>query len=206
LNLPNQLTLARVVMVPVFVLLLSFDLWWCYWLGYVVFTVATITDYYDGKIARERNLVTNFGKLLDPVADKVLVTAAFIMMMTLPSAQDPGVKSLLIPGWTIVAILAREFLVTGVRSLAASDGIVIAADNFGKAKTVFQMIYIYVFLFLAGAEHFVVAYAPAYAALYRVCLERGSLWGMVFIAFYTVYTGVRFMRANWTNLDLGIRP
>ncbi|HRI88559.1 MAG TPA: CDP-alcohol phosphatidyltransferase family protein [Candidatus Hydrogenedentes bacterium] len=225
LNLPNQLTLARVFMVPVFVVLLSFDEWWCYWLGYAVFTVATITDYYDGKIARERNLITNFGKLLDPVADKVLVTAAFIMMMTLPAAQDPGVakaireivlptptsaqdpvvRALLIPGWTIVAILAREFLVTGVRSLAASDGVVIAADNFGKAKTVIQMVYIFVFLFLAGAEHFVVAYAADYATVYRTALEQTSFWGMVFVALYTVYTGVRFMRANWGILQLGNR-
>lgn len=192
-------------MVPIFVLLLSFDYWWCYWLGYAVFTAATITDYYDGKIARERNLITNFGKLLDPVADKVLVTAAFIMMMTLPSAQDPAVRSLYVPGWTVVAILAREFLVTGVRSLAASDGVVIGADNFGKAKTVIQMVYIFVFLFLAGAEHFVVEYLPAYSSYYRIGLEQSSLWAMVFVALYTVYTGVRFMRSNWRNLGLGGR-
>ena len=208
MNLPNKLTLARVIMAPIFVLLLSFDWWWCYWLGYVVFTVATITDYYDGKIARERNLVTNFGKLLDPVADKVLVTAAFIMMMTLPSAPAPGifpnptVKSLVIPGWTIVAILAREFLVTGVRSLAASEGTVIAADNYGKTKTVIQLVYVFVFLFLAGAEHFVVDYAPDYAGHYRIGLEYSSMWAMVFVALYTVYTGVRFMSANWGSLHL----
>lgn len=209
MNLPNKLTLARVIMVPIFVALLSFDWWWCYWLGYLVFTIATITDYYDGKIARERNLITNFGKLLDPVADKVLVTSAFIMMMTLPSAPAPGVfpnptvKSLIIPGWTIVAILAREFVVTGVRLLAASDGIVIAADKYGKTKTVIQLVFIFVFLFLAGAEHFVVEYAPGYAAMYRVGLEYTSMWAMVFVALYTVYSGLRFMIANWGRLQLG---
>ncbi|MBM3290273.1 MAG: CDP-diacylglycerol--glycerol-3-phosphate 3-phosphatidyltransferase [Candidatus Hydrogenedentes bacterium] len=209
MNLPNKLTLARVIMVPIFVTLLSFDWWWCYWLGYLVFAVATITDYYDGKIARERNLVTNFGKLLDPVADKVLVMAAFIMMMGLPSAPTPGVfpnptvKSLIIPGWTVVAILAREFLVTGVRLLAVSDGIVIAADTYGKTKTVLQMVYIYVFLFLAGAEHFVVAYAPDYARDYRVLLEYTSFGAVVIVATYTVYSGVRFMQANWRQLHMG---
>ncbi len=209
MNLPNKLTLARVIMVPIFVLLLSFDWWWCYWLGYFVFVAATITDYYDGKIARERNLITNFGKLLDPVADKVLVMAAFVMMMTLPSAPAPGifpnpfVKSLVIPGWTIVAIFAREFLVTGVRLLAASDGIVIAADIYGKTKTVIQLTYIFVFLFLAGAEHFVVAYAPDYAAPYRTGLEYASMWAMVFVATYTVYSGARFMQANWRSLRMG---
>jgi CDP-diacylglycerol--glycerol-3-phosphate 3-phosphatidyltransferase len=209
MNLPNKLTLARVVMVPIFVALLSFDWWWCYWLGYLVFTIATITDYYDGKIARERNLITNFGKLLDPVADKVLVMAAFIMMMTLPSAPTPGIfpnsmaKSLIIPGWTIVAILAREFLVTGVRLLAASDGIVIAADVYGKTKTVLQLVYIFVFLFLAGAEHFVVDYAPASARTYRIALEYASMWAMVFVAGYTVYSGIRFMQANWRSMHMG---
>lgn len=192
-------------MVPVFVALLSFDYWWCYWLGYAVFTVATITDYYDGKIARERNLITNFGKLLDPVADKVLVSAAFIMMMTLPSAQDPSVKSLIIPGWTVIAILSREFLITGLRLLAVSDGVVIAASNYGKAKTVFQLVYVFVFLFLAGAEHFVVIGFPDYAPLYRKALEISSLWAMVFVALYTTYSGYQFLRANWQNLHLGIR-
>lgn len=209
MNLPNKLTLARVIMVPVFVALLSFDWWWCYWLGYLVFAAATITDYYDGKIARERDLITNFGKLLDPVADKVLVMAAFVMMMTLSVAPAPGVfpnpaaKSLIIPGWTIVAIFARELLVTGVRLLAASDGIVIAADVYGKTKTVLQLVYIFVFLFLAGAEHFVIDYAPEYAALYRTCLEHASMWAMVFVAGYTVYSGIRFMQANWRSLHMG---
>ena len=89
INLPNKLTIARVAMVPVFVLLLSMHQWVCYLLAYAVFTAATITDYWDGKIARERNLVTNFGKLIDPVADKVLLAAAFVMLMMLPSGATP---------------------------------------------------------------------------------------------------------------------
>ena len=131
------------------------------------------------------------------------------MMMTLPSARTPGVfpnpaaKSLVIPGWTIVAIFAREFLVTGVRLLAASDGVVIAADKYGKTKTVLQMVYVFVFLFFAGAEHFVVAFTPDYAHDYRRVLEYSSFIAVTMVAAYTAYSGVVFMRANWGQLHLG---
>ena len=126
MNLPNQLTVARFIMALVFVVLMSFHHVVAQSLGYLLFIAATITDFYDGKIARDRNLVTNFGKLLDPVADKVLVVAAFIMLMKNPYLS--------VPGWTVVAILAREFLITGARSLAASEGVVIAANKWGKTK------------------------------------------------------------------------
>jgi CDP-diacylglycerol--glycerol-3-phosphate 3-phosphatidyltransferase len=120
MNLPNKLTIARCIMTVFFVGLMSFENFYCYFAAYLVFTVAAITDYYDGKIARERGLVTNFGKLLDPVADKVLLTSAFIMLMKVPELK--------VPGWAVVVILAREFLVTGARALAAADGEVIAAN------------------------------------------------------------------------------
>ena len=99
MNLPNKLTVARLIMVPVFVVCMSRDHYVTYGLAFVVFIVASITDYYDGKIARERNLITNFGKLMDPLADKVLLTAAFVMLLRIPSLN--------VPAWTIVAILAR---------------------------------------------------------------------------------------------------
>jgi len=203
MNLPNQLTLARVVMVPLFVMLLSFHHWICYLIGYIVFAAAAITDYWDGKIARSRNLVTNFGKLLDPVADKVLLTAGFIMLMVLPTPQDKGILSLHIPGWTVVAILAREFLVTGVRSLAASEGVVIAANKFGKAKAAIQMVYVFVFLFLAIAEQFVVWWLPGIEAYYRAGMVWSSYIAIAAVAVYTVYSGVQFMRINWRELHLG---
>lgn len=203
MNLPNQLTLARVIMVPLFVLLLSIHHWLCYVLGYIVFAAAAITDYWDGKIARSRNLVTNFGKLLDPVADKVLLTAGFLMLMVLPAPHDKHVMSLHIPGWTVVAILAREFLVTGVRSLAASEGVVIAANKFGKAKAAIQMIYVFVFLFFAIAEQFVAWWLPEQAGFYRSGLVWSSYVAIVAVAVYTVYSGVQFMRINWRELHLG---
>jgi len=203
MNLPNQLTLARVIMVPIFVGLLSFHHWLSFCLGYLVFTAAAITDYYDGKIARERNLVTNFGKLLDPVADKVLLAAGFVMLMTIPSAAVPDAPALHVPGWTVVAILAREFVVTGVRSLSASEGVVIAANTYGKAKAVLQMVYVFVFFFFVIVEHAVKVWVPDSAAGYHRVLYAVSFWAIVTVAVYTVYSGAQFLRANWRQLQLG---
>ncbi len=127
MNLPNKLTIARVIAVPFFCL--------CYVKGmnipaFVIFILASLTDMLDGKIARKYNLVTNFGKIMDPLADKVLVYAAFCLMV-----EDGRV-----PGWMLIVILAREFVVAGMRTVAASEGIVIAAGMSGKIKTVLQMI------------------------------------------------------------------
>lgn len=169
--------------------------------AYVLFTAAVLTDYYDGKIARARNLVTNFGKLLDPVADKVLLLGAFVMLMRFPPLQ--------IPAWTVVVILAREFLITGARSLAASSGVVIPANIWGKTKAVLQMVYVFVFLFLAIASQALQAYAadtswaPTVLPAFRRFVEVSSLWAMIFVAVFTIYSGIQFMRANWRVLDLG---
>jgi CDP-diacylglycerol--glycerol-3-phosphate 3-phosphatidyltransferase len=162
--------------------------------GYVTFFVATMTDYFDGKIARERNLVTNFGKLLDPVADKVLMAAAFVMLMPVPE--------LWVPGWVIVMILAREFLVTGARSLAAAEGRVIAANRWGKRKTVYQMVYIYTFLFLVIAGRIADVWWPEQVDVFNRYLAPVSLGTIVFVGCYTVYTGIQFARVNWQALNL----
>ena len=148
MNLPNKLTVARCILTAFFVGLLSIENVYCYLVGYIVFVVAAITDYYDGKIARERNLVTNFGKLLDPVADKVLVVSAFVMLLGIPDMN--------VPPWSIVLILAREFLVTGARSLGAAQGTVIAANKWGKLKTTLQMIYVCTFLFFAVVKAIII--------------------------------------------------
>lgn len=196
MNLPNRLTLARMIMAPVFVALMSFHAILTYALAYGVFTAAIITDYYDGKIARERNLVTNFGKLWDPVADKVIMAAAFVMLMQVPELR--------IPGWTVVAILGREFAVTGARSFAASDGLVIGANEWGKAKTVVQMVYVMVFLFLAIVGQVMVRLAPHFAHEYFLpYLKGGSLIGIVAVALFTLYTGIQFARINRRSLGLG---
>ena len=194
MNLPNRLTLIRILMAGVFVVLMSFQYLTTYVIAYVVFAIASITDYYDGKIARERNIVTNFGKLLDPVADKVLICAAFVMMMKLDTLN--------IPGWTVVVIIAREFLVTGARSLAAIEGIVIAANKHGKIKTVFQMVYAFTFLFFVILHWPVKLWLPQYEATYLLTLSRASLWCMAFVALYTVYSGIQFTLQNMDKLKL----
>lgn len=133
MNLPNRLTLFRVALIPVFVwLMLSEAFYWRYLYAFLVFAAASFTDYLDGHIARRDGLVTDFGKLMDPLADKLLVTSALIAMVSLGFAS----------AISVIIILAREFAVTSIRLLAASSGRVIAADIWGKMKTVSQMIWI----------------------------------------------------------------
>ncbi len=200
MNLPNKLTVSRCLMAIVFVAFMSFENVATYLLGLVTFIVAAITDYYDGKIARERNLITNFGKLLDPVADKVLMVSAFIMLMQVPELH--------IPGWTIVVILAREFLVTGARSLAAAEGSVIPASVYGKRKTAFQMTFVITFLSLVVALRLAAlapqasALLPGGLAMYRDALAPLSLVAIVLIAIYTLYSGAQFAWQNWKALRL----
>jgi CDP-diacylglycerol--glycerol-3-phosphate 3-phosphatidyltransferase len=130
MNLPNKLTLIRIALIPVFVLLMYFENLWCQLAAAFVFIGASITDYLDGNIARKNNLVTNFGKFADPIADKMLVMSAFIMLV----AQGR------MPAWVCILMLAREFLISGFRLVAAETGKVIAAGKLGKLKTIFQMI------------------------------------------------------------------
>ena len=130
LNLPNILTLSRVAAVPVVLLLLLFESrQTCFWAA-VVFTAASITDWLDGYLARKWEIVTVLGKFLDPLADKLIVMAALIMLIPLDR----------VPAWAVFVILARELIVSGIRSIASSEGIVIAASDLGKYKTIFQMV------------------------------------------------------------------
>lgn len=203
MNLPNQLTIARLVMAFAFVALMSFPMLGTYFLAYAVFTAAAISDYYDGKIARQRNLVTNFGKLLDPVADKVLISGALIMLLHVPGLS--------IPAWTVVAIIAREFLVTGARSLAASEGIVIPANLWGKTKAVIQMVYVFVFLMLVIVGDVLDMLSrkvsdPAWTSFldyYHRGVSWGSFLAAIFVALFTIYAGLQFMRGNWRAMGLG---
>ena len=194
-NLPNQLTMLRLLMTPVLLALLSIDNLVSYTAGYALFIAATLTDYYDGKIARARNLITNFGKLMDPLADKILLSTVFIMMI--------GIPDLTVPRWTVVIIIAREFLVTGVRSLAASEGVIIAANKYGKTKAVLQMVYVHVFLGLVILKHLVALWLPAPMEQYAWILQQSSLWAIIIVAIYTVYSGVRYAQLNWQTLRLG---
>lgn len=137
MNLANKLTMIRIFLVPVFLVFITVkEIPYGSIIATVVFIIASITDQLDGHIARSRNQITNFGKFMDPLADKLLVTAALVSLVELK----------LVAGWAVVVILAREFAVSGLRTLAASDGIVIAASWWGKIKTVTQMIAILLLL------------------------------------------------------------
>ena len=131
MNLPNKLTVLRVILIPFFVFFLLTDMVGAAgdWIALAIFIVASLTDLLDGKIARKHNLVTNFGKFMDPLADKLLVCSALICLVALER----------IPSWIVIIIIAREFIISGFRTLAADNGIVIAASYWGKFKTTSQM-------------------------------------------------------------------
>lgn len=134
MNTPNKLTIARMILVP-FLVLFMLTGWGGEYNSYIslaIFAGASITDWFDGKIARKYNLVTNFGKFMDPLADKLLVCSAMICMIELGR----------LPAWIVIIIIAREFIISGFRLIAAENGVVIAANYWGKFKTVSQMIMI----------------------------------------------------------------
>jgi CDP-diacylglycerol---glycerol-3-phosphate 3-phosphatidyltransferase len=135
-NLPNALTAFRIFLVPWLVVLLLTRTEWGWLMGLVVFTVAVVTDYFDGYLARRRNEQTKLGALLDPLADKLLISATFISLIELEMA----------PAWIVAVIIGREFAVTWLRSEALARGIVISASGAGKAKTVSQIVAVYVML------------------------------------------------------------
>ena len=146
MNLPNKLTLLRVVLIPVFVVLLLLKGGQNDTLriaALIVFCIASFTDFLDGQIARRNNLVTNFGKFMDPLADKLLVCSALICMIELGQ----------LPSWYVITVIAREFIISGFRLVAADNGIVIAASWWGKFKTTFQMFTVILLILNIPALH-----------------------------------------------------
>ena len=138
MNLPNKLTVLRVIMVPFFFFFMLSDVGGAAnkWIALVIFCAASLTDMLDGKIARARNLVTNFGKFMDPLADKLLVCSAMICLITTGQLAS----------WIVIIIIAREFIISGFRLVASDNGIIIAASYWGKFKTVAQMAMIIVLI------------------------------------------------------------
>lgn len=131
MNLPNKLTILRVIMIPFFIVFLLVPITpYDKWIALAIFIIASLTDLLDGKIARKYNLVTNFGKFMDPVADKLLVCSALICLIELNK----------IPAWMVIIIISRELIISGFRLVASDNGVVIAASYWGKFKTTFQMV------------------------------------------------------------------
>ncbi len=170
MNIPNQLTMGRIVMIPIFIVV--------YLLGYnygaaIIFIIAAATDALDGHLARKWNLVSNFGKIMDPLADKLLVMAALVCM----------VETGQIYGWMVIVILGREFLISGFRAVAAAQGIVIAAGMTGKIKTVLQMVAIPLLLL----ENW------PFALFTNVPVDQYVLWAAVGM---TIISGVEYLVKN----------
>ena len=157
MNLPNKLTVLRIIMVPFFVFFMLTDAGGAAnkWIALVIFCVASLTDMLDGKIARARGLVTNFGKFMDPLADKLLVCSAMICLIPLGK----------LTAWFVIVIIAREFIISGFRLVASDYGIVIAASYWGKFKTVSQMFMVIVMIMDLGGVFDVIGTVLMWAAL-----------------------------------------
>ena len=157
MNLPNKLTVLRIIMVPFFVFFMLTDAGGAAnkWIALVIFCVASLTDMLDGKIARARGLVTNFGKFMDPLADKLLVCSAMICLIPLGK----------LTAWFAIVIIAREFIISGFRLVASDNGIVIAASYWGKFKTVSQMFMVIVMIMDLGGVFDVIGTVLMWAAL-----------------------------------------
>ena len=191
-NLPNLLTVSRIVMIFFFVVLANIDAEkinfveipktvseTCHLIAYIIAILAGLTDFFDGRIARKYKCESDFGRLMDPLADKIFIAATYIMM----------VDYRIVPAWIVVVVLAREFLVTGLRLLAIGDGVVIAADKSGKFKTAFQM-----FALLIGGAGWV--------SLWGFDIYEPTVWKvwyavLLLVAFSTVYSGVSYFVKNY---------
>jgi len=190
MNLPNQLTLLRLILTFVFMGILSVTPFpYSKSLALLVFSIAALTDFLDGYLARKYNLITNFGKLMDPLADKILMCAGFVLLITLGH----------IPAWIVVVILSREFLVTGLRLLASAEGKVLAAENLGKYKTIFQIITIlYFLLFEAAGEKLFSRALP----IFETRLTSPAVFGTALIWISLILTLVSGISYVWKNREV----
>ena len=198
MNLPNKITLCRICLIPLFVFFFLADFVpYGKLIAAFLFAVACFTDFLDGNIARKRGLVTNMGKFLDPIADKVLVMAGLIVAIACPIKGPTTTEPILGPSWVgivaVVIILAREFVVSAFRQIAATKKLVLAADMYGKVKAVFQFItLIYYFVYAFIVEEF----GNAIAGTANTVL---GIVGYVFLAItviLTIISGVKYIVGN----------
>ncbi len=189
MNLPNQLTISRLVLTLLFVLSLSIPWAWSSTVGLAIFVAASLTDYLDGELARRWKLESNFGRLMDPLADKVMMAAALICL----------VDARVLPAWAAIAIIAREFMITGLRLLAASHGVVLPAEKLGKHKMAWQIVLIIsALLNLSLREIFVRgsngsrSFPPLLPESFAVFTWVGVLL-VLFVVGLTVYSGIAYL-------------
>ncbi|MFZ5943633.1 MAG: CDP-diacylglycerol--glycerol-3-phosphate 3-phosphatidyltransferase [Bacillota bacterium] len=181
MNLPNTLTILRIILVPIFMLVLLVKIPYGQLFAALIFIIAASTDGLDGYIARKRKQVTNFGKIMDPLADKLLVSAALISLVQLGK----------ISGWVAVIIIGREFAVTGLRSVAAVEGVVISASKLGKFKTISQIIAIVAILI----NEFVIKI---------IGLSLGQYF-LYLAVFFTLYSGLDYFIKAGKLLKVGLK-
>lgn len=186
MNLPNKLTVLRIILTPFYLLAMLLEFRYHYLVAALIFIVASLTDMLDGKIARKRNLITTFGKLCDPLADKMLTTAALLAFMELDLCSV----------WIIMVILTREFLVTSFRLVASAQGVVIAAGIWGKLKTASQMVFSIVIMLLI---HFAQVFSLEFAMLSAV---SNILLGIT--AVLTVISGVKYIVDGTKVIDFSM--
>jgi CDP-diacylglycerol--glycerol-3-phosphate 3-phosphatidyltransferase len=186
MNWANRLTVSRLGLTILFVLALNSQWPFAYTLALVLFIVAGITDYVDGEIARRYQFVTNFGKLMDPLVDKVMIASAFISLVALPTKNIPGA----VPAWAAIVIVAREFLITGLRLMASSQGQVLPSESLGKHKTSWQIVTVIFFLLLLSTRE--LNYADNAS---RWWLDAWSYGGAALVwitVALTLYSGLRY--------------
>ncbi|MBQ9850969.1 MAG: CDP-diacylglycerol--glycerol-3-phosphate 3-phosphatidyltransferase [Clostridia bacterium] len=186
MNLPNKLTVLRIILTPFFLVAMLTEFRFHYLVAAAIFIVASLTDMLDGKIARKHNLITTFGKLCDPLADKMLTTAALLAFMELDICSV----------WIIMIILTREFLVTSFRLVASAQGVVIAAGIWGKLKTASQMVFSIVIMF---AVHFFEAYSLDFNVL---SIISNCLLGIT--AVLTVVSGIKYIVDGIKVIDISM--
>ncbi len=196
LNLPNKLTLSRIAAAPLLMVCLLSETLIGQYLSLIIFIAAAITDYWDGRLARERQLVTNFGKIMDPLADKLLVTTAFVSFVQMDYA----------PAWMVILIIGREFAITGLRVLAAAQGKVIAASAAGKHKTISQIVTIILILSVNAVVVSLKAWVPPWQETLRHLGPFGTsllfvadhvpYWSMFIVALLSLYSGLDYLAKN----------
>ncbi|MBA7511084.1 CDP-diacylglycerol--glycerol-3-phosphate 3-phosphatidyltransferase [subsurface metagenome] len=198
MNLANKLTMVRIIAIPFFLLFMFIGNIYTRVAALLIFILAALTDMYDGIIARHREEVTNFGKFIDPLADKLIVSAAFISFVQL--------RELAIPAWMVILVISREFIITGLRSVAASRGTIISASLSGKFKTTSQMVVIITILLilivnavLKNYWHTTPLELQAFLGWKRVLgyiLDRAPYWLMLVVTILTVISGFNYIFKN----------
>jgi CDP-diacylglycerol--glycerol-3-phosphate 3-phosphatidyltransferase len=189
MNLPNKLSISRIILTFIFMFFLFSRWWFGKYLALATFIVACLTDYYDGRIARQQNMVTNLGRLIDPIADKVLLIAAFLAFVELK----------MLPAWMLVLIIFREFIITGVRLLAISRGKVLAAEKEGKHKTVSQMLAIFSILIFLAFRETLGRFFNLWDLSFEILFRRAIFILMLITVVLTLSSGLLYL---WRNREI----